>query len=297
MLEYVTIYPDEDADKKRAQNHPFIACEMLSESGPIHDKILDSPELMHKLLSFLDDNRLNSTIAGYFSKVVIPLINRNPEKAMTYFNENKVLAKFVQHIYFKSIVDIVLRILAYDNSMLEFFPNERKEFLQMIINSLSSSTEFNVYFSGYILSEVLGKSMEINNWKELTGLIISKENIKNYFECLISADTYKSAACGNVIKTILNLSLKIDLTKHFDDLCYTDVFIEYLPNLLIKLTTSSNVLLCGTFGKEYEALGEGRLRVIDIISSSLKLETNDIYTAVADSGILTEITKLFFDMP
>lgn len=297
LLDYIIVFPNEDADKKRTQNHPFIACEMLSESGPIHDKILENDVIMGKLFSFLDEPRLNSTLAGYFSKVVQPLFARNPEKTMGYFIANGTLPKLIQHLYIKSIVDIILKILTFDNSQQEFFPEERKQLVQDMTSALNTASEYSVHFAGYILSEVLNKSMEINCWKELTGAVIEKENLFKYFEGLIADDCFKSTSCGGVLKTLLGVFSRIDLTKYFEELAFADVFIEFLPKLLTKLATPSKVQLLGTNGESAEALGESRLKVIEIISLAIRLENENLHEAVAQSGVLSEITKLFFDMP
>ena len=270
---------------------------MLSESGPIHDKILENDELMAKLFAFLEEPRLNATLAGYFSKVVQPLFGRNPEKAMTYFCTKGILEKLTQHMYVKSIVDILLKVLNFDSSPQEFFPTERKSLVQKVIAHLCTSSEYTVYFSGYILSEVLNKSMEINCWKELTGVIISKENLGIYFKGLVSEDPYRSTACGNVLKTLLGVYSRIDLSKHYEDLAYTRVFVDYLPSLSKKLYSSSNVMISGTNGETSEALGEGRLKLIEIVSATLRLESEGIQEAIGNSGILSEVSRLFFGMP
>ena len=252
---------------------------------------------MAKLFAFLEEPRLNATLAGYFSKVVQPLFARNPEKAMGYFCSKGILEKMTQHMYVKSIVDILLKVLIFDSSPQEFFQNERKSLVQMVIAHLCTSSEYTVYFSGYILAEVLNKSMEINCWKELTGVIVSKENLGMYFKGLVCEDPYRSSASGTVLKTLLGMCSRIDLGKHYEDLAFARVFIDSLPSLTRKLANSSNVMIAGTNGETSEALGEGRLRVIEIVSATLRLEYEGTQEAIGNSGILTEITRLFFGMP
>jgi hypothetical protein len=267
---------------------------MLSEPGPVHEKILESPEVLSKLFQFLDHKSLNATLAGYFSKVAISLITKNPDKAVNYFCNYQVIPKLITHLYSRSIVDIVLKILTFDNSQIDFFTKERKKIVEMVVLSLFNADGYNVYFSGIILSEILNRAMEINSWKDLIQVIISSDNLRQYFELLIGSDTFKSLAAGNLIKNLISLLGRIQLYTYFQDFNYTDILKLYLPSLLQSLAHSSESRLTSTNTQQFEPLGEKRLRIIEIISLSLKIDHEKISPTIIESGILAEIITLFF---
>ena len=269
---------------------------MMSESSPIHEKILDFPELSSKLFAFLDDSVLNSTLSGYFSKVVQPLISRNTEKAFGVLTEHNIFAKLVNHLYSKSIVDIIQKILASENSSPGFFLEQRKALVQLIVSCLSSSSEYKIYFAGVILCEIVNKAPELASFKEVIDVIVNSENLKLYFENITSEESFKVSASVSVIKAIIGLSLRPEFYSYFESLGFVELFISALPKLRSLLAASSDTIL-STFDQQVKPLGESRLRIIELVSYSLRLEDENLYKSIAESEILTEITTLFFDMP
>ena len=269
---------------------------MLSEPGQIHDKILENSALMDKVFQFLEDSTINLTLAGYFSKIVVPLFHRNPAKTLQYLDKNELLQKLVRHIYSKSISDIVLQVITFDPQQPEFFVVERKKTVQFVIDALNASQEYQVYFAGQIISEVIIKALEVNSWKDLLSVISSKENISLYFTCLASDDKYKIIAGTSIIRQLFTISLRSDL-GNTENRELLDLMIEFLPEIKLQLQTPATATYLGTFSEEIEPLGEHRLKLIELLIVSLKTESEDLWNSIASSEILTEVVKLFFKMP
>ena len=296
LIELAIVFPDEGANTKRATIYPFIACEMLSEPGKIHDKILDDSTLMERIFNFLEDTTVNLTLAGYFSKIVVPIFHRNPARTLQYLDKSGLFQKLVRHIYSKSIADIVLQVITFDPQQPEFFVAERKKVVQFVINELLASEEYQVYFAGQIIIEVIIKALEVNSWKDLLGVISKKENLSVYFNCIASEEKYKIIAGASIIRQLFTIFLGTDLGND-QNREISDLMIEFLPEIKLKLQTPPTSMYLGTFCEEIEPLGEHRLKNIELLIASIKIENEASWNSIAESEILNEIVKLFFKMP
>jgi SIT4 phosphatase-associated protein len=269
----------------------------MSENCPIHEKILENNNLTIKLFSFLDTDRLMPILAGYFTKVVLPLINRNPDKAFRFIFESQVDSKLVKHVYSKSIVEIIVKILTFDAGSPEFFLQERRNLVQLLISSLATAADYNVQFAGSILSDICSKSPEIQPCKELIDVIINAENLKLYFDCISYDDTFKPIAGTNLLKNIINLSLKPEFSNLFEKVDLPLIAIENLEKIQEKLATPSKICIKGSFGEDIYTLGETRLRLIELVTILLKIDNSTLYEKIAESKVFDEIIKLFFELP
>lgn len=296
LISFVTVFPSETDNEKRTHTYPFLACEILHESTMIHDKIIESPELTARLFSFLDENFVNSTLAGYFSRVVHSLICRNPEKLIIYLSQSGTMARLIHHSYSKSISDIVLKIITYDTQQPDFFVPERKALLQQVILSLHSPSEYNVFYAEYIITGVLYKASEINSWKDLLGLVALKENFLMYFSFFTSTDTFRVLAGANIVKTLIGMN-RNELVGSYEEIGVVELLVNSLPDVKLAIGTAPNYNFVGTFREEIEPLGEHRLKLLELVNTAIKMDVEMLNESIADSLILTEVTKLFFKMP
>ena len=100
-------------------------------------------ELFEKFLSFLDTNEdLNPTLSGYFCKLFQVLVGNKPKEVFQYvYNHPDVLDNLVNHLYSKSICEILVRILNFtDNVFEESFEGNiesiRQSFIYKILQRL-----------------------------------------------------------------------------------------------------------------------------------------------------------------
>jgi serine/threonine-protein phosphatase 6 regulatory subunit 3 len=70
--------------------------------------------LFERLLSFLDqDSELNSVLSGYFSKLLLILIQSKQKEVYNYvYIHHQVFENLVKHLYSKSISEILQKLLA-----------------------------------------------------------------------------------------------------------------------------------------------------------------------------------------
>lgn len=297
LLELVTVFPDDEADKKRSQNNPFIACEMLCESGPIYDRIIESTELLQKLFGFLDKESQHSTLLGYFSKAAVALLNRHPEKTVYFLSSQEYIPKLLNHIYSRSITDIVIKILTLDITSNDFIIKEQKSILTSLFSMLKTSSEYQTYFAAFILSDILNKAMEINSWKELIEVIVSDENLQILFDCLQATEKFRIVASASVLKTLFLVCIRVNLYVYYEKMNFMSIFINNLPNISKQLSQKSQDTIKNTLKEDVVPLGEAKLKIIELIAVSLKQDNEKIFKPLAECGILNEIVKLFFEYP
>ncbi|OMJ85568.1 hypothetical protein SteCoe_13115 [Stentor coeruleus] len=297
LLELVTVFPDTDADRRRTQNHPFIACEILCESGPLHDKMIESHDLMNKLFQFLDVETQHSTLLGYFSKTVIALLNRHPEKTLNFLTSQDYILKLLNHLYSRSIVDIVIKILTFDIAGNEFILKEQKLIIRELLQMVKNSSKWKVHFASFILSDILNKAMEINSWKELIEVIISDESLQILFTCLLSNEKFRIVSSSNILKTLFSVCVRVNLYFYYENMSHINMLISHLDKLALKLSEKSEESLKNTLQETVAPLGEAKLRIVELIAVSLKQDNEKLFKSILESKILREIIILFFEYP
>lgn len=297
LIELVTVFPEDSENKKRCHNHPFVACELLSESGPVHDRITENDELLATFFIILDSEAPHSTLLGYFSKTLLAMIGRNPEKVILYMGQNQVFGKVLNLLQSKALVDIVFRVLTVDIGFSNEIVEIQREIVRGVIRLLLTGNELKVLNSAGIISEVLARVPDIPTWKELVTTICEADNMKLIYDALKHEENFRVSAAGTVLKGIFGLSVKVNLFNNFPELDINSMFKESLPELNKKLLTSHSGLTYSTMKTEYESLGESRLRIVELVSCSLKQDNESLYEKIAESKILSTITQLFFDYP
>lgn len=290
----MTVFPEEGEDKKRTQNHPFIACEILSESSPVHDKIAESDELLSKLLSLLSEEKPNSTLIGYFSKVMLALIFRSSEKLILYLNSSNYMSKLVNHISHRGICDVSLKLLSADGSSNSQVLSSQQVLLSSLISCLIQGSRFQTQNSALVISDMLIRTPDVYS-KSLIELLISNETITILFECLKSQDSFRIVAAANILKTLLQANLKLSLKSLTENYFSGETFKENLNWLIEVLRRSKGNKFVNTMKCEFEPLGEDRLKVVELVGVLSRIPDDTVINVLALSGIFTVITELFFE--
>lgn len=274
-----------------------MACELLSESGPIHDKIIENDELLSRFFSILQLDAPHSTLLGYFSKTALVMIGRNPEKMILFMVQEKLFGRIFDLLYSKALVDILLRVLIVDIGVSNEIVEIQKQALKATLKLLVDGNELVVVNATGIVCELLARVPDINCWKELVMVVCEADNMKLIYDALKHEEEFRVTAAATVLKALFGLCVKVNLYSHFPDLDINSAFIENLPILNQKLQSSNSSLTYSTMKTEYQSLGESRLRIIELISLSLKQDNEHLYEKLSESNILRTITQLFFDYP
>jgi hypothetical protein len=79
---------------------------------------------------------LNETLAGYFGKLVIILINRKPKEMMQFlFSKDEIFENLLYHVYNKSVAEILQKFLAMESSK---FDEKNEKFLETKIKAIDN---------------------------------------------------------------------------------------------------------------------------------------------------------------
>ncbi|CAA3013979.1 serine threonine- phosphatase 6 regulatory subunit 3-like [Olea europaea subsp. europaea] len=147
LVRYIVEEAPEDAEKQRNFKFPFVACEIFTcEVDIILKALVEDEEIMNLLFSFLDPERPHSTsLAGYFSKVVVCLLLLKTIPLMNYIRDHQdIIRKLIDLIRITSIMEVLIRLIGADEHIytndLDSIPwLEDMNVLEMIVDKFSSS--------------------------------------------------------------------------------------------------------------------------------------------------------------
>jgi serine/threonine-protein phosphatase 6 regulatory subunit 3 len=98
--------------------HSFTACEILCcELDDVLSQLVRDEDLLGQLFSLLErPSPLNSTLAGYFGRVVGSLLGKRPQQMHEYLEAHRgILDKLVAHVDTTSTVEVILRLVGADD--------------------------------------------------------------------------------------------------------------------------------------------------------------------------------------
>jgi len=304
LVTYITQFPPEDADEKRAHKLPFVACELLCCEVPqLLDKFFSNPTLLESVLSFFASNEKNDTLAGYVSKVCEVLLNRNSSEFLKVMFEQNYSKKVVSYLFNFSVAGLVNKVLCMEDEFL----NERINLLKECIAMLKSEDFSCARNASWVVCQLINNQTESNTWKALITTLTQKENLNELFSSLSSNNLKFSA---EVLLTLIispskelllshdesTLSLEDDsapMMESEEPFHFVKLFVEYLPVMIEVLKKDRGEVIL-QFGTSVPVLGEERLKVAEIINSAIRLDIKEISVEIVKLGVLEVLVDLFF---
>lgn len=118
MVTLIIEEPSFSSSAERTFKLPYVASQALCVDTPhIYKLVCEDPEfkVFFQLMQFIavpEENQLNSTLCGYFNKVLSFWLIKKPGKLVEFFDLNQnFLGDLIDHIYLNSsIIDIIIRI-------------------------------------------------------------------------------------------------------------------------------------------------------------------------------------------
>lgn len=118
IVKYITEEPTFGSSAERSFKLPFISSSALCiDSDFMVKTIIEDPQfrVLSKLMEFVtvpEEVQLNSTLCGYFNKVLSFWLIKKPGRVLEFLSKNSnFLVDLVDHIYLNSsIIDIIIRI-------------------------------------------------------------------------------------------------------------------------------------------------------------------------------------------
>ncbi|CAH9076376.1 unnamed protein product [Cuscuta epithymum] len=316
LVRYIVEDAAEDAEKKRTFKFPFIACEIFTcEVDIILKALVDDEELMNLLFSFLEPGRPHSTLlAGYFSKVVICLLQRKTVPLMNYIQcHQEVIRKLVDLIGITSIMEVLIRLISSDEHMYSNFVDSMQwlgdtDVLEMIVDKFSSSDCPEVHANA---AEML---CAITRYAPpgLSAKISSPSFIGRLFRHALEGSRPKSVLVNSLSICISLLDPKrlTSGTYYFFNRQSTqgtglaanpktvEGMLESLGDLmkLLDVSLEDNVLPT-TYGKLQPPLGKHRLKIVEFISVLVSVSSEAAEKELIGLGAVKKILDLFFQYP
>ncbi|URD86889.1 serine threonine-protein phosphatase 6 regulatory subunit [Musa troglodytarum] len=317
LLQYIIEDAPEDADSKRAFKFPFIACEILTcEVDVILKSLVEDEDLMNKLFSFLEPDRVhNSTLAGYFSKVVACLMLRKTTLLMTYVQTHEaIFHHLVDLIGITSIMEILLRLVGADDHT---YPNHMDimqwladtKLLEIIVDKLSPahSAEVNANAAEVLMAIIRNTS------SALAAKLSSQSFVARIFWHALENSSSKSALVHSLSVCIAFLdpkrsaspaSVQYVRSQHlYESFSHVDpetlhAMLTHLDDLLKLLNVSSDAkTLPTTYGELHPPFGKHRLKAVEFIVVLLEAGGEVAEKELIRSGAIDIILDLFFKYP
>ena len=198
----------------------------------------------------------------------------------------------------KGVLDVVLKVLLSENTYNAEVLEGQKDLFRGVVALLASGTQLQTVNAAAVVQDLLSKVPDFANWKDLVQLLVDPESgLKVLFEGILSPEDFRAAASGSVLRDLFNTSVKVNLAQHFTDLNLISPLVGALDQLNQKLKQNDLQDYMNTMKVNWKPLGEGRLRIAEVISSGLKQDNETLFEKIAESGVLRTVTQLFFDYP
>ncbi|KAG6519244.1 hypothetical protein ZIOFF_022736 [Zingiber officinale] len=333
LLRYIIEDAPGDADNIRTFKFPFVACEIFTcEIDVILKTLVEDEDLMNMLFSFLEPNRTHSsTLAGYFSKVVVCLMLRKTNSLMAYVQTHGTVFNLLADLIgITSIREILIRLVGADDHTNPNYVNIMQwlsdtNLLDMIVDKLSPShsTEVNANAAEVLMaiirntpSALAAKLSSQSFITRIFGHALENSSsrsalIHSLSVCIALLDPKRSASAAS-INYIRNQHLyvpfsDVDPTALHAMLTHL-MFFVYLSfvssggavsyDLLKFLNVSSETnTLQTTYGELQPPLGKHRLKVVEFIAVLLEVGGEAAEKELIKSSAIQIILDLFFKYP
>ena len=216
MLDYITIFPPEDSDYNRAFKFPFMVVEVFCMDSQLFEKIFEDSAFFVKFFSFFQSDG-NSTLAGYFSRVFLSLLGKKPEAFLNFLTTLGFVNKLCTMIRFKSIAELITKVIICDFSLYDAYVCDRKELITAVISKLDSFDELEVINAGQVLNEMLIFSNRIESKEEILASVVSKAVIIKIFELCNSQPSANANVALGILKNMMQCSLTEEILNFTDN--------------------------------------------------------------------------------
>ncbi|GAB2280816.1 hypothetical protein Dimus_015439, partial [Dionaea muscipula] len=316
LIRYIVEDSVEDAEKKRTFKFPFIACEIFTcEVDIILKTLVEDEGLMNLLFSYLEPNRLHSTLlAGYFSKVVICLLLRKTVPLLQYIQSHQeIIKKLVDLIGITSIMEVLVRLIGADEHIYTNYTDamrwlEDTDVLDMIVDKYSSSDSPEVHANAAetlcaitryappgLAAKISGGGFIGRLFRNALEESRPKSVLVNSLTVCISLLDPKRVTFGTYPTFSRQLTQTSTTTANPE---IVEGMLASLGHLLELLNVSSDkTVLLTTYGKLQPPLGKHRLKIVEFVSVLVSIGSEAAETELMRLGAVNQLLDLFFKYP
>ncbi|CAD8197166.1 unnamed protein product [Paramecium octaurelia] len=285
LIEYITDFVDEANYHRQSYKYPFLASEILSKENDFFQDFLFEEQNLHylnRLFSLLNEDILNVTQAGYFSKVVLTLLKKKHFKMLQYLNDRDI-SNLLKHLDVPHVAEIIEKVITPDPNDENQLLDKQKSILQRIMKiSLNRYYEIEVFDNCMLIINNLLKSSINPEQEELVKILMNP-----YFFLTICYQSQRTSAyelVSNLLQYINN-SGKTDYFLYFMDVA------KHLPNAF----TTTNIQAFPhqtTYGQIITPLSSNKLTLLQIYHLLLLSEKEEILNELINNQSFQVITNL-----
>ncbi|CAK92938.1 unnamed protein product (macronuclear) [Paramecium tetraurelia] len=294
LIEYITDFVDEAYHQRQQYKYesiqeqtryPFLASEILSKENDFFQDFLfeeQNLQYLNRLFSLLNEDILNITQAGYFSKVILTLLKKKHFKMLQYLNDRDI-SNLLKHLDVPHVAEIIEKVITPDPNDENQLLDKQKAILQRIMK---------IALNRYYETEIFDNCMQIiNNLLKSSINPDQEELIKSlmnpYFFLTICYQSQRTSAyelVSNLLQYINN-SGKTDYFLYFMDVA------KHLPNAF----TTTNIQAIPhqtTYGQIITPLSSNKLTLLQIYNLLLLSEKEEIVNELINNQSFQVITNL-----
>ncbi|KAJ5077540.1 sit4 [Anaeramoeba ignava] len=297
LLQYLLDEPLKTSSEKIRIKFPFIVNQIIGcKVYEIAKAIVESEELLNSLFNFLEKPKpLKPVYCGYFSRLVIFLLEKCTEKTFSYMNKNKMFDKLIENIENAPLCDILIFLTTNEEISKEQTQLLiQNNLLSKILEKLSGEFKFTINEeSSRCLIETVKKSKQTDLLDELKKDEIIQKLIDQIFQ---ENKTKYSIRNGiNVLTTIIQ-------SLNFSNLSLSDekipssleLIISKLPSFLKFLDEQPETKKINFSGTSTVPFTEAKLRVVQFLRELTKIPVLQIQKTLSEHKIFATLLGLFF---
>mmetsp|Transcript_7925 Transcript_7925/g.15378 ORF Transcript_7925/g.15378 Transcript_7925/m.15378 type:complete len:581 (-) Transcript_7925:1692-3434(-) len=308
LLTFITEEPTDESDSKRCFKYPFVASEVLSNDlEKVINLFTKEAEFMQRLLDFLRTERINLTLAGYFSKVYTSLFNRYCHFVLASTFETSNYSKdFVRHVASRSIAEVIERILSFEEAGTKTYVEERKHLLDLLIDMIAPETEIESINASSIIVNFLSKQTSVVRWEEVASHLATSATLEKLLKHLYSNNVVVVKTLVSVLIAIItHAPLRSETQKEEEDSTIIeaesfpiiDLLNAHLNKIVETITEPRNVESNTTFKATIPVLGEDRLKLSELLAVALKLNDSSLSKRIIQEKVPSTFVKMFVEYP
>ena len=173
----------------------------IDKNSNENNDIVSPNEFLDLLLNFVitEKSELNDVLCGYFSNVLITLIDKYPSKLLIYLYtiRKDALKQIIFHSYQKSLSILTLKLLKIENLFGSIITEVKKNPNKINYNALLKKIEESYLYRNKLIDEII-LSLNLDGFKNQKGEIVNNVDLESIFSILFELVEEK-----NVLSDIL----------------------------------------------------------------------------------------------
>jgi hypothetical protein len=268
--------------------------------------LVEDTDLSDKLFSVVRTEAIHPTLAGYFSKVFVSLLRSAEEAVLKVLKDEHLSKDFLRHLNSRSITEALSKVVCQVDRLYPSYVPMREDIITQVVAFIESSQSYETCNNAaYLLLELIN-NREVTYWAELIKALCQREVLQKLLDQLACPEVYVVKAAVSVLEALCNIDVLSSLSKGsvqdedstlMEDEQEVPVLIELLTSkandLSEILKQSSRLSRTSTFKVTLPTLGEGRLKVIELVNAVLRIDNAALMASIAKSNLVEVITALF----